>query len=98
MKNVLFGALASAILAAGLGCASNPERHSTVGIIDDIRGGGKWIEITHQDFPGFMEGMTMTFEAADPKLAAGLAPGDTVQFTITKKDDSWPITSISKVK
>jgi Cu/Ag efflux protein CusF len=46
---------------------------------------GAAIFITHETIPGLMEGMTMGFEAEDPKILDGLGPGDPVRFTLAQK-------------
>ena len=52
--------------------------------------------LTHEAIPGLMAGMTMGFEAADPKLLDGLAPGDPVQFTLRQKDNRLTLIAIRK--
>jgi Cu/Ag efflux protein CusF len=95
MRAVLFLALAAFV---GLGCApAKPEQHSTTGVIDEIKAGGQAATITHEAFPGFMEGMTMTFQSADPALFKGLKAKDKVRFTITKAGDDWKITAVQKI-
>jgi protein SCO1 len=42
----------------------------------------KQIEISHEEIPGFMPAMTMSFDVADPKLLDGVAPGARVAFTL----------------
>ncbi len=91
-------ALGLALLA---GCAKAPappppaETHSTTGVVTEVRPGV--LVIQHQDFPGFMKGMTMPFELADTGLARGIAPGDRVAFTLTKTERGYPLTAIQKL-
>jgi hypothetical protein len=70
--------------------------HSSSGVIKQVREGGKVLVIDHQEFPGFMEAMTMPFEVENAALAAGLEPGDIVDFTIKKVANGYPIVEIKK--
>src|SRR5260370_42479864 len=81
------------------GCAkSTPENHTTVGVIVSIPKDGRELEIRHEKFPdGFMEGMTMTFETEDAKLAKGLKPGDKVRFTLGKKGDDYLVVAVKEI-
>lgn len=46
--------------------------------------------VRHEDIPGFMPKMTMEFDVRDTNEVRGLAPGDTIIFTIKANDeDSW---------
>ena len=82
----------------GISCAGKPESHSTTGVIQEVQNGGKTLVIDHKDFPGFMEGMTMPFDLANPDLSKGFKAGDHVRFTITQQGDAWPITAIEKIR
>ena len=77
---------------------SAAESHSSTGEIKRIRDSGKVLVIEHQEFPGFMEAMTMPFELSDPAIAAGLKEGDKVAFTIEKKENGYPISKIKKIE
>jgi Cu(I)/Ag(I) efflux system membrane fusion protein len=79
------------------GCHSKPEEHSTTGVVNAVEAGGKGINITHEAFPNFMEGMTMTFPTGDPALAQGLKKGDKIRFTIARQGDDWLITKVEKL-
>ena len=54
------------------------------------------IFLTHDAMPGLMDSMAMGFEAEDPKLLDGLAPGDPVRFTVRKDGDRLILTTIEK--
>ncbi len=54
------------------------------------------IFLTHEAMPGLMEAMTMGFEAEDPKLLDGLAPGDPVRFTVRKDGERLVLVTIEK--
>jgi Cu/Ag efflux protein CusF len=54
------------------------------------------IFLTHEAIPGLMEGMTMGFETADPRLLAGLTPGDRVIFRLEQRGNKLLVVSIQK--
>jgi Cu/Ag efflux protein CusF len=54
------------------------------------------IIIDHEDIPGLMEAMTMSFEPDDPTMLNGLAPGDRVRFTLQKRDERLMLVAIEK--
>jgi Cu/Ag efflux protein CusF len=57
------------------------------------------VVLTHEAFPdGFMEGMTMPFETADPRLVNGFKAGDKVKFTLSNKGGDWKIVAMEAVK
>ena len=54
--------------------------------------------LTHEAMPGLMDAMTMGFEADDPKLLDGLAPGDPVRFTVRREGEQLILVSIEKIR
>ena len=54
--------------------------------------------LTHEAMPGLMEAMTMGFEAENPKLLDGLAPGDPVRFTVRKDGERLMLVAIEKLR
>jgi Cu/Ag efflux protein CusF len=54
--------------------------------------------LTHEAMPGLMDAMTMGFEADDPKLLDGLAPGDPVRFTVRRDGERLVLVMIEKVR
>ncbi|HEY7138585.1 MAG TPA: copper-binding protein [Methylomirabilota bacterium] len=54
--------------------------------------------LTHEAMPGLMDAMTMGFEADDPKLLDGLAPGDRVRFTVRRDGERLVLVMIEKAR
>jgi Cu/Ag efflux protein CusF len=77
---------------------STEARWSARGIVRVISPKINRIFIDHEDIPGLMEAMTMGFEPADPKLLAGLAPGDRIRFTLQKKGEQLLVTAVEKAE
>ena len=93
MKNLIL----SVFIVLGTLGAVSADSHTTTGIIEEVNSGGKMLVIHHQDFPGFMDEMTMPFQVENAALSAGLKVGDEVEFTIKRTDTGYPITEIKKI-
>ncbi len=52
------------------------------------------LTIKHQDIPGYMPGMTMTFAAREASMIAGREPGEMVKATLEVGDTSSRLTAI----
>ena len=52
------------------------------------------VTIDHEDIPGLMKAMTMTFGAADLEIAEKASPGQTVDFRLEKQGNRWVVTEI----
>lgn len=98
--------LSSALLAVVEACGANePPAHSpraeqtysTKGLIKSFGPDRKFVNIQHDDIPGYMNAMTMSFEPKSPEQLAGLSVNDRVVFTFISTDDGRRIIStISK--
>jgi Cu/Ag efflux protein CusF len=66
------------------------------GIVRTVLPTQRALFVTHESIPGLMTGMTMGFEAADPKLLQGLAPGDPIRFTLRRRGDQVRIVAIER--
>ncbi len=94
MRNLVLGFLLSLMF---FGPAS-ADSHTTTGVIEHIDDNGKTLVIHHQEFPGFMDAMTMPFALKDPAMSKGLKAGDEVEFTIQKTETGYPIVRIEIIK
>src|SRR5262245_4246367 len=69
---------------------TNTEVFQVKGVIIELRPQDKTVEIKHEDIPGYMKAMTMSFDVKNTNELANLAPGDTVAFRMTVTDtDGW---------
>jgi len=57
----------------------------------------KGVTIDHQDIPGLMAAMTMTFAVKDPAVLQGLEAGDAIEFTLVRSADGLHITRIRRI-
>jgi protein SCO1/2 len=54
------------------------------------------VVIAHEDIPGFMPAMTMSFEVRDPALLEKFTPGERVRFTLEKTDQTLYLVEVEK--
>jgi protein SCO1/2 len=54
------------------------------------------VKLDHEDIPGLMKGMQMTFDVADAKLLDGLKEGDDVQGQLKVEAGKYIITELKK--
>jgi len=77
--------------------ASRQTVYEVHGIVREVNPSENSLTIEHEDIPGFMPAMTMSFAVKDPTLLRELAAGDRVKFHLAVTEtDSW-IASISKI-
>jgi protein SCO1/2 len=79
--NRRFALIASASLClCGLwGCAA---RHQARGLVLKVDPAASIVTVSHEQVPGYMDAMVMPFPVRDPKLLAGVRPGDRITFRI----------------
>lgn len=52
------------------------------------------VMIAHEDIPGLMPAMTMSFDVADPALLRGVRPGQRVVFRLVRRGQVYEITAL----
>ena len=72
------------------------QRGTAQGIVRGVFPGRRVLYLTHEDIPGLMPSMTMGFVMEDSKLAAGLAPGDRVNFSVQKNGNEYRVFALQK--
>lgn len=80
-----------------VGEASAAERYSTRGTVRSFGKNRRYVNIAHEDIPGYMLAMTMSFEPADPSQIAALAEGDRVELTFVDDGRRRLIERIGKI-
>lgn len=80
---VLLASLSLSLAAAG---CSKPKGdgdavYSTKGVVKSIAADKSSATIQHEDIPGYMKAMTMTFQSKAPAQLEGLAAGDKVSIS-----------------
>lgn len=72
------------------------ERYTTRGVLKSFGRARAYVNITHEDIPGYMLAMTMSFEPASATQLDGLAEGDRVSFTFTDDGQHRRLEQITK--
>jgi protein SCO1/2 len=61
------------------------------GLVESLDRELKQVIIDHEDIPGVMPAMSMSFDVADPRLLDTLAPGQIVEFTLEIRSTSFRV-------
>jgi protein SCO1/2 len=84
----------AALLAAGvLACdvaqhSRRARRVEATGVVEAVDIAMKQVVIDHDDIPGVMPAMSMSFDVGDPRLLETLAPGQKIEFTLEMRERS----------
>jgi len=90
-------ALQIALLVGVLSCQPPPpEKLVGQGIVQKVVAEDRRVVIAHDDIPGFMKAMTMSFEVRNPALLEKLTPGERVRFTLEKTDQTLYLVAVEK--
>jgi Cu/Ag efflux protein CusF len=79
--------------ATNQGSAAEYDIRGKVVAVDTTK---QTVTLDHETIPGYMKGMTMTFDVEDPKLLTGLQAGDPVQGKLKKTDSGPVVTRLEK--
>jgi protein SCO1/2 len=83
-------AAATAPAHEGVLAAAGVRTFAVRGVVREIRDGSRQVVIRHEEIPGYMAAMTMTFDVKDPGELAAVAAGDRVAFRMTVTEtDGW---------
>jgi protein SCO1/2 len=60
------------------------------GLVRELPADGQTVVVRHEEIPGFMPKMTMSFDVRDTNELRGLKPGDAITFIVkATEEDSW---------
>ena len=85
-------ALGALLLACGI---ESTEVYEVTGRVEAVDASAAQVKIAHQDIPGFMPAMTMSFDVASPELLVGIAPGARVRFLLERSATNLRILELS---
>jgi protein SCO1/2 len=70
--------------------STNPTVYQVKGVVVELEPEEKTVRIKHEEIPGYMRAMTMSFDVRDTNELAGLEAGDHVAFRMLVTDtDGW---------
>lgn len=81
---------------AGAGQGGGARSWTVQGIVRAVQRRAGIVMLTHEALPGLMPAMTMLFEAENPRILNGLAPGDRVRFTVKEGEGRLALVAIQK--
>lgn len=87
-------------LAIGLAaCRSTPppRRYELTGQILAVHADPPKLTVKHEDIPGFMPGMTMTFDVAPPTLLNGRVAGELIRATLEVTDSLGVLVAVTRM-
>jgi Cu(I)/Ag(I) efflux system periplasmic protein CusF len=102
-RRVPWGAGASLALCAWMGATTptlacsrherseelaGPKSYHAVGVIKSFGPGRTFVNIAHEDIPGYMKAMVMAFEPQRPGELDGLSQNDRVEFDFVETEDA----------
>lgn len=73
-----------------------PEKLVGRGVVQKVVPADRRVVIAHEDIPGFMPAMTMSFEVRNPALLEKFTPGEHVRFTLEKTDQTLYLVGVEK--
>lgn len=98
VRAALVAVIAGALAAASAGCGSGPEVHSARGVVQEVSREEGQVVIAHEDIPGLMPAMTMSFDVPDAKLLDGLAPGQEIEFKLSHATGSYRVVAATVIR
>ena len=75
---------------------SAATQYTTKGTVQSFGKDRKYVNIAHEDIPGYMMAMTMSFDPRSASQLDGLNPGDKVRIAFTVDGNKRWIDSIAK--
>jgi protein SCO1/2 len=97
MGRLIAAALAvCALAAAACTRAEPPRRYPLRGQVLAVHPDRRQLTVRHEDIPGFMPGMTMSFEVSPPELMKGREPGELISATLEVADFTGRLVQIER--
>jgi Cu/Ag efflux protein CusF len=83
-------------LLAGIACGGASDVHQGHGIVKKIEPATRQLTLDHEEIPGLMDAMTMTFDVEVDVPLEGLQPEDEVDFQVQEKHGRMVVTEIRR--
>ncbi len=81
LRTTVIGVLGAGLVACG-GPDGGPGTYDAQGVVRRVDRAERQLVVDHEDIPGLMPAMTMSFDIADAALLDGLAPGQLIDFEL----------------
>jgi protein SCO1/2 len=103
MKLRMAGTIAALLSLGLLGCdvAQHSQRARRVeakGVVEAVDAELAQVVIDHEEIPGVMPAMSMSFDVGDPRLLETLAPGQSIEFTLELRERSLRVVAARVVE
>ena len=82
-RSFLLSAAGCLVAVLGTAKARAAERYTTRGVVKSFGRARRYVNIAHDDIPGYMQAMTMSFEPSSPTQLDGIVEGQRVEITFT---------------
>ena len=79
--------------ALALACGARSDVHEAIGVVQEVDLESKQVVVDHEDIPGLMPAMVMSFDVGDPALLETLEPGQRIRFKLEHGQKSFRILS-----
>ena len=89
-------ALALSLLAAAACGDTGPKSGESRGVVTAVDLAARTITLDHEDIPGLMSAMTMTFHVAPDVSLEGVEPGAKVGFLVKYEGNAYTVTEIRR--
>ena len=90
---------AALALLVCLGCGvSSEQSYDVTGRVEGVDAEREQVRIAHDEIPGFMPAMTMSFDVASPAALEAAQPGDRVRFTLLRSATRLSITDLEVIE
>lgn len=85
-------------LLVGIACGGASDVHPGHGIVKSIDPATRQVTLDHEEIPGQMDAMTMTFDVEIDVSLEGIQPGDEVDFQLQEKHGRIVVTEIRQAE
>src|SRR5688572_19470600 len=84
-------------VVTGVACSRAPEarQYEVRGQILSVDANRRQVLVDHEDIPGFMPAMTMTYQVRDPELLQDKKPGDLFTATLVVEEVSGYLSTLT---
>ena len=91
------GILGIALALGASACGESPEAgHTGSGIVKDVDLAARKITLDHEDIPGLMKAMTMTFDVSASVPLEELSRGTEVVFRVKEERGVYTVTEVRR--